>query len=224
MIADLMRYGLTVALLIAVAGLALERVAAWRGASRRGIWLCALLLSLALPTLGVMVSSRVAAPVEATVVTPAPIAGRATHGPAPDYGLPDDQTAAATATPSVKPERTWPTVATLETHLWSFWIATSLGILTLYALLWLRLRLTARHWRRETMGSQVVWITESLGPAVFGFLRPRILMPQWTLEAPSAARSAMLTHEQEHVAAGDPWLLLLGLLLVAAAPWNLPLW
>jgi hypothetical protein len=49
-------------------------------------------------------------------------------------------------------------------------------------------------------------------------------MPQWVLDGPHATRAVVLAHEQEHVAARDPRLLILGLLLVAIAPWNVPLW
>jgi hypothetical protein len=47
MISDFMFYGTEVALLIAVAGLALERVAAWRGFPRRGLWAAALVPEVA---------------------------------------------------------------------------------------------------------------------------------------------------------------------------------
>src|SRR5207253_904071 len=62
------------------------------------------------------------------------------------------------------------------------------------------------------------------GPAVYGFLKPIILLPEWLLQAHSKERAAALAHEQSHVQAGDPALLLLGLFLVTLFPWNLPLW
>jgi beta-lactamase regulating signal transducer with metallopeptidase domain len=34
----------------------------------------------------------------------------------------------------------------------------------------------------------------------------------------------MLRHEEEHLRAGDPWLVLLGALAVVAVPWNLAVW
>jgi hypothetical protein len=49
-------------------------------------------------------------------------------------------------------------------------------------------------------------------------------MPRWALDAASGTREFVLAHEQEHIGARDPALLLLGLVLVAIAPWNLPLW
>jgi len=51
MIGVLMLYGTKVALLMGLTGFALERVAAWRGLPRRGLWATALVLSVALPAL-----------------------------------------------------------------------------------------------------------------------------------------------------------------------------
>jgi hypothetical protein len=55
-------------------------------------------------------------------------------------------------------------------------------------------------------------------------MKPVILMPRWALDAPGNTRAIVLAHEQEHVAARDPALLWLGLILVVIAPWNLALW
>jgi TonB family protein len=63
-----------------------------------------------------------------------------------------------------------------------------------------------------------------LGPAVVGFFNPKIVVPRWLLAAAAADRSAAIAHERSHIAARDSLLLLLGLLLVALMPWNLPLW
>jgi hypothetical protein len=104
------------------------------------------------------------------------------------------------------------------------WLAASAGLVIFYALLGLRLRTAARYWQRERINEQEVWVTEALGPAVYGLINPVILMPRWALDAPSSARAVVLAHEQQHIVARDPALLLLGLSLVVIAPWNLPLW
>src|SRR5690606_31668249 len=69
-----------------------------------------------------------------------------------------------------------------------------------------------------------VLVSERLGPAIFGLLRPRIVVPGWLLEAPHEQQALVLRHEREHAAAGDPLLLAAALLLVALAPWNPVLW
>jgi beta-lactamase regulating signal transducer with metallopeptidase domain len=223
MMIGLMLYGTAVALFIGLAGLALERVAAWRGLQRRGIWAAALMLSVALPTLSVLTPQRAMAPPELVGRAP-PSRSVALQPVAPISGAPDATLPVAMKALPRQHLPTWPTRASLETVLRGVWVFASLGLVTFYALLWLRLRVAARHWRRERIGDQVVWITEDLGPAVFGFGKPVILMPQWALDAPSSARTVVLAHEQEHIAARDPALLLLGLVLVVIAPWNLLLW
>jgi hypothetical protein len=59
---------------------------------------------------------------------------------------------------------------------------------------------------------------------VVGVLRPRIVLPAWLLDAPPARQALVLAHEQAHIASRDPLLLAAGLALLAAMPWNLPLW
>jgi hypothetical protein len=44
------------------------------------------------------------------------------------------------------------------------------------------------------------------------------------MSAPPSARSMMLMHEREHIAAGDSILLLAALLLMVLVPWNGPMW
>jgi len=62
MISDLMIYGTKFALLVGLAGLALERVAAWRGLPRRGLWAAVMVLSVALPALAVLTPPAPTAP------------------------------------------------------------------------------------------------------------------------------------------------------------------
>jgi hypothetical protein len=45
-----------------LAGLALESVAAWRGLPRRAVWVAALVLSLALPVLGLLMQKQAMGP------------------------------------------------------------------------------------------------------------------------------------------------------------------
>ncbi|HEY6457123.1 MAG TPA: M56 family metallopeptidase [Steroidobacteraceae bacterium] len=67
-------------------------------------------------------------------------------------------------------------------------------------------------------------MAEDIGPAVFGLVRPAIVVPRWLLDEAVATRDAAMSHENQHIAARDPVLLLVALLLLAVAPWNLPLW
>jgi hypothetical protein len=69
-----------------------------------------------------------------------------------------------------------------------------------------------------------VWVSRGLGPAVIGFVRSMIVLPRWAMDSPPRLRTLMLAHEREHLAAGDPMLLLFGLCALVIAPWNPLLW
>jgi hypothetical protein len=88
----------------------------------------------------------------------------------------------------------------------------------------MRLSLARRRWPRQVVGPYEVHVTANVGPAVFGVFRPAIVVPVWLLDQPRATREAALLHEQQHIAAHDPALLLAALLLLVLAAWNLPLW
>lgn len=223
MISDLMLYGTKVALLIGLAGLALERVAAWRGLPRRFLWAAALVLSLALPALGLLMPKQEMAP-RAFVITPSQPLVAAPRVVAKEFRAPDTAVSGTIKSQRRQRHLTWPTEESVEQVLLTVWLAASAGLVIFYALMWLRLRRAARYWRRERINDQEVWVTKALGPAVCGLIKPIILMPQWVLDGPSHARTLVLAHEQEHIAARDPALLLLGLILAVIAPWNLPLW
>jgi beta-lactamase regulating signal transducer with metallopeptidase domain len=225
MISDFMLYGTEVAVLIAVAGLTLERVAAWHGLKRRGLWAAALVLSVALPALAVLVPKQATAPPTfVTNTSPSSAAG-------PTVVVQAFRPPGAVASNPMRPlpqqqqhHLTWPVRASVERVLLTAWLVASGGLITFYSLLWMRLRMAARNWRRERINGQDVWATEALGPAVCGLVKPVIVMPQWVLDGPTRNLALIIAHEQEHIAARDPALLLLGLLLVAIAPWNLALW
>jgi beta-lactamase regulating signal transducer with metallopeptidase domain len=223
MISELLLYGTKVTLLIGLAALALERVAAWRGLPRRGLWAAALVLSLILPALAVLTPKPAMAPA-AFVPDPSTSSAAAPKAVTQLFRAPDAAAPIEVKSPPAQRHLSLPTRVSVERALGTAWLAASVGLVILYGLLWLRLRKAARYWRRERINGQDVWVTEALGPAVYGLIKPVILMPRWVLEAPSSARAVVLAHEQEHIAAHDPALLLLGLILVVVAPWNMPLW
>ncbi len=223
MISELMLYGAKVALLISMAALALEQPAAWRGYARRGLWFAAMVLSLTLPALGVLGGAK---------QTTAP-ASLATGEPTPPvlYARPLGGAVRTdrTQSPAIHSYPPQSRVISLdrgqvESVLLIAWLTASGLLLMFYALGWLRLRIAARRWRREWIDNQPVWVTESLGPAVYGFIRPKILIPSWVCDSSMRLRSLVLAHEQEHIVAADPVLLVLGLIMVTVAPWNVLLW
>ncbi len=118
--------------------------------------------------------------------------------------------------------------AAAQTHgaLWagSAWIALSTATLLLLTCAALLLRLRARGWRRISLSGSEVYLAPDAGPAVFGWWRPRIVLPTWLVDAPARQRELAIAHEQSHLDARDPQLLGLAIALTVLMPWNPSLW
>ena len=81
-----------------------------------------------------------------------------------------------------------------------------------------------RAWRAGVVDGHAVLVSDSDGPAVFGFGRGMIVLPRWALAADARVRELMLVHELEHQRAGDQRLLLVALVAVLLEPWNPVVW
>lgn len=75
-----------------------------------------------------------------------------------------------------------------------------------------------------TVSGRTVHVTPDVGPAVFGVLRPYIVVPQWLLTRSPEEQRMVVRHEQAHIDARDPLLLLGSCALVALMPWNPAAW
>lgn len=104
--------------------------------------------------------------------------------------------------------------------LWPILIAI---VITFHVVSWVRLTSDARAWCSAMLDGVHVWIAEEVGPGVFGFLRPRIVVPRRLLQANDRERAAVLAHELQHVAAKDQRLRLFEIVVQSLMPWNLPL-
>jgi len=76
----------------------------------------------------------------------------------------------------------------------------------------------------DRIGGGSIWFTDDLGPAVFGLLQPRVILPTWLRELPSDQLDLVLLHEREHIRSRDTWALALTVLLRLALPWHVGLW
>src|SRR5688572_18879747 len=123
-----------------------------------------------------------------------------------------------------RPLLAWPDWSDLGPPFAVAWIASSATISAFHFLAWLSLRRKLGRAEKRHVDGVEVRILDEYGPAIFGFFRPQIIVPRWLLDANAGLRQIVLRHEREHIAARDPLMLLAALLLVAAAPWNLPLW
>jgi len=108
---------------------------------------------------------------------------------------------------------------------WTFTAAIILTFVVAIALCvrW-HLRVSRSRWLPADLDGVSVLVSPTLGPAVVGLWRPRMIVPAWLLGADAQERRLILQHETQHLLAGDSRLLAIGLLLVAAAPWNILVW
>jgi beta-lactamase regulating signal transducer with metallopeptidase domain len=206
-----MAYSLMVAVLLSGAGYALERAAALCRFPRRGVWAMALVASWLLPLAMMIHASR--APAEPTVSVQ----------PAVARVMLDNLMLSKSPASAVSPSH-WPNRPALDETLAIAWGSSSCALLVIWAVAAIRLYRRAKVWPVVRIDGAAVSISDRFGPAVLGYVRPRIVMPNAVLNQSNATQSIALKHEQSHIAADDPALLLVGLVLVILAPWNFALW
>lgn len=105
------------------------------------------------------------------------------------------------------------------------WFGGSLILFGFWLVQAVRLRRMRRHWPEVQVDGVPVLVSGDMGPAAMGFFRGRVVLPRWAMAGlPSDSIRLAVCHEEEHVRARDVPLLATMGLLVAAMPWNLPLW
>jgi beta-lactamase regulating signal transducer with metallopeptidase domain len=218
MIAAVMLYATAISLIFAAAAFTVEGLLRQRRLPTRGVWAAALLASLILPVLAVLLEAP-ASRLGAHQVTSAGSQAGSEKARRPASHLP-------TSRALLQPPRnlSWPTYPEVDSLLVALWALSSIGALGLLAAASIACRHNARRWRPGKVCGVSLFIAERTGPAVFGVVRPRIVIPAWLTEAPCATQAIVVDHEQEHIAARDPMLVAAALILVALAPWNAPLW
>jgi len=192
--------------IIAVSGLTLGIAGAAAAALRhlhrpeRWVWLVALAVTAVLPFL------------------PAPATSPATTGPGVAFVSPVTQVmSAASASLPAPTHRSIPWVPLL-------WTMASAGtVLITLGSAWTLSRRRER-WPRRRVDGDMLRVSRDFGPAVVGWIDPEIVLPAWAIDMDARHRRLILRHENEHRWAHDPQLLALGVLLLAAAPWNPIAW
>ncbi len=101
------------------------------------------------------------------------------------------------------------------------WLSMSLGVTLVLVVSYRRLtrRIAAESSPARIAGTPVL-VTETIGPVVVGVRAPRIVVPHWLMKRPAEEQALVLAHEQSHIAARDPLLLVAGTLGVVLLPWN----
>ena len=201
-----MAYAALVGGIVAVGGVAMERLAAAMGRPRRIAWLAALALAVLIPLAGGW--GGPAAPAVETVVLQPAATGGAVVGDLwsviPALPVPGDM-------PTGK-------VALVV------WGAGSLASLAVLAGVLVVVARGRRRWERKRVHGADVYVSRRFGPALVGVSRPEVVIPAWVLELEPGARDAIIRHEAEHARARDHLVLLCGGLVVAAFPWNPAIW
>lgn len=203
MIAAWMVYALAVSVPLAAATAVAAALLRRRGKPERWTWVAGIVASLTLPL--------------------ALMAGFDTGAAPSGSALPDISGAVPLPGMVAVPESGWLTAAgPVLLVLWALATAV-LAVRTVVALR--RLRREARAWSPARVADASVLLTPDLGPAVYGVLDPRIVLPRRMAGLPEEQLRLIVRHEAEHIRAGDPWLLAGSLVLRTLLPWHLPvLW
>ena len=207
-----MAYAAAVAALLAVGGLALERLCEFAGLPRRFAWLGVLALAIAIPL--------AASPPERARLPPSGVAGEAETGtivgPGPGWSG-DDAT-------DVRPGDAGRSASPASVAALVAWLLASLFALAALGTVLLRSARARTRWERRRIGDEDVYISRRFGPALVGIARPAVVMPRWVLRLGRNAGVTVVRHEREHARSGDHLVLLCAGLVVVAFPWNPGIW
>jgi len=208
MMLHIMAYAVAVTAALTVVGHCLERLAGLHRLSRRMAWITTMVVSVLFP-LGMMLGARVAATHHHT-------AAHSQTAPLP----------ATAATPPAAADQVpiWKLAAPSDSQIIVMWMVASVAFGLYLSGASLLLRLRAARWQRTNVLGHEVLVSEVTGPALLGVLSPRIVVPRWLLQQPVATQRLILEHECQHMAARDPLLMVAGLLVITAIPWNPLLW
>jgi hypothetical protein len=210
-----MLYVMFVSLCLGGAALAAEHAERIRRGATRWLWMSGIVASLLLPAAISSVSIQI--PRIPSLVSPAASSKVVVlrHGTMPGLS-PSDWLG-----PGV---RRIAAQASVDTLLRRAWAAASLGLACVLLLCGAHLYWRQRRWTRGTIAGVSVYLTPDVGPAVVGLIRPRIAVPRWLLDSPSATQQLVIAHERAHLTGNDVQLFTCALFLLACMPWNLPLW
>jgi beta-lactamase regulating signal transducer with metallopeptidase domain len=201
-----MMYALIVTAFIAAAAIATERVAKMFVLPTRIVW-CAAIVAVAVASLVTWrTPSRIPSMIPATpainwLTTKPQSSPRAIERPSDNIG---DVSARISANETLA--AAWLSLSSLAAM---FLVTTSA-----------QMRRRQRAWTRASVCGADVFISDGLGPAVVGFLRPVIALPAWAIEEDDDRLRLIIAHEREHLRAGDQRVLALAWVVALALPWN----
>jgi TonB family protein len=206
MIARWMLASTVFGVLIALATLSLERLLRARARETRGLWSAALSVAVVWPVLAVLVLTQPSPSVEVTIGATVAI---------------------GTPTPVELPWwESWRVLsaAQIDAAALAIWAIAS-ALLLLQALRAVRtLRRVEQEATRALIDGTPVLVSASIGPAVFGLIAPRVVVPSWLLSLDDALQAMVLRHEREHCTGRDAWLVWQAVVATTLMPWNAAVW
>src|SRR5688572_8999350 len=104
------------------------------------------------------------------------------------------------------------------------WLVLSVIVMAAYLVSYVRLRRARRDWHPAQVARHEVYLSDRFGPAVFGFIAPKIVLPQWVRDAAREEQELIVLHESEHIRARDQLQLLLAIIATVVMPWNPLIW
>lgn len=104
------------------------------------------------------------------------------------------------------------------------WPLATVGLVGVGAYSYRRQSLALRDADTARVGGETVHLSEAFGPAVFGVIQPRIVVPHWLQQRSADEQRLVVLHERAHINAHDPLLLLGSSALVAIMPFNAAAW
>ena len=104
------------------------------------------------------------------------------------------------------------------------WLGVTATLLLLFVLVNRRFATARRSWPSESLHGTPVRVAPRVGPAVLGFLRAEIIVPQSLLARSDEDQRLILAHEREHVRTRDHLLLGGAWLCAILFPWHPAVW
>ncbi|QWT19355.1 hypothetical protein KPL74_16610 [Bacillus sp. NP157] len=207
-----MIYALLVALAISAAALLAEQAAKAGQRPTRWPWLVASAASLLLPVVMATVSIAIPGPHGSTAPS-APLALRETTSiPLASRVIDWSGTKAYTSS------------TTVDAILADTWMASSFTLLLFVGMGTALFQRRKRQWTHGQLCDVPVLVSDRVGPAVVGLIHSRIVVPAWVMQESPAQQRYVMAHEQSHLQARDPLLVVAALALLVAMPWNPLLW
>ena len=221
-----MAYATLAGALLAAAGAVLECFSPWLAGRRRLLWLGVICATLMFAAVAAVSPQR---PRDATAMEPPSSLSSAQSESSPLVRV-TERGAHAPGPEANGTRRSAPgngvdgAVIGFDALLLLLWIAaTSLCLAVLTISAW-RVAAMRRTWRESVLAGVPVFVSHDVGPAVIGLVHHGIVVPAWVETLGADDQRTVMTHEREHVRAGDPLLLWGATLLVAITPWNAALW